>query len=252
MNGSDIYQKNERNRQEFKKIRAAAAAAEQRKQGGGQADIINLPFFIGMGLGLGLNIVGYFAFKAYFRSFLQSFNSRPRSGAPYGVNRSDFEGVNRYKQQRQKQHQYYYQHHNGTDADTGASSSKHSQQWSQSSPSSSARKQQQQQRQQQQQKQRDDRASMIRKHLLRLDMPLSTLNPSVADIKKAYRAISLKTHPDVNVVQASSRNSNSSRDGASAGADTGEDQRKVVKALEQRFMHATVAHDELLRQLHGK
>ena len=238
MNGSDMYQKNERNRQEFKKIRAAAAARHHAEH---PQDVINLPFFIGLGLGLGLNIVGYFAFKAYFRSFLQSMNSRPRSGAPYGVKRSDFEGVNRYKQQRQQQHQYYYHYKQHSSTSNSSSGRQHASndsqrqsrsQSSSSSSSSSGRKQQE-----------NDRTSMIRKHLLQLDMPLTSLHPSVADIKRAYRALSLKTHPDVTVAHS---NSNSD-------SDTGVEQKELnKKELERLFMQATVAHDELLRRLHGK
>ena len=84
---------------------------------------------------------------------------------------------------------------------------------------------------------------MIRKHLLQLDMPLTSLHPSVADIKRAYRALSLKTHPDVTVAHS---NSNSD-------SDTGVEQKELnKKELERLFMQATVAHDELLRRLHGK
>lgn len=222
MNGSDTYQRNERNRQEFSKIRAAAAVAhahQQHAQGG-----INLPFFLGMGLALGLNILGYFAFKTYFRSFLNSLKFKPtNSGAPYGIHRSDFEGVKRYKQQRQQQHQQYYQKQSST-----PSNSQHqAEHRSHSSSSSTIRKQQ------------DERNAVIKKHLLQLDMPLSSLNPSVADIKTAYRKICLKTHPDVAVVGSSKGNGK-------------EGQGYSHRELEQRFLQATAAHDELLRRLHGK
>eukprot|EP00603_Paraphysomonas_imperforata_P014798 CAMPEP_0114475006 /NCGR_PEP_ID=MMETSP0104-20121206/13897_1 /TAXON_ID=37642 ORGANISM="Paraphysomonas imperforata, Strain PA2" /NCGR_SAMPLE_ID=MMETSP0104 /ASSEMBLY_ACC=CAM_ASM_000202 /LENGTH=168 /DNA_ID=CAMNT_0001649453 /DNA_START=116 /DNA_END=619 /DNA_ORIENTATION=+ len=87
MNGSDTYQRNERNRREFQGILAADRAKDT--AAGNPPGAINFPFFLGMGLGLGLNIIGYFAFKAYFRSFLNSVTSF--RGQRAGMRRSRLE-----------------------------------------------------------------------------------------------------------------------------------------------------------------
>jgi hypothetical protein len=240
MNGSDIYQQNERNRREYNKIRAIDMAKTEKENSNSKhpANNINIPFFIGMGLGLGLNIVGYFAFKAYFRSFLDAMTFRPRSGVPFGIDRSDVASMNRYRKQRQQQYQQYYQHKQQQSSSTSesphtSSRSKHRSRASSSSSSSSHVKKQ------------DDRSSIIKQHLLSLDMPLSPSHPSIADIKRAYRLISLKTHPDV----ANSRSRNTPTSSQSGSGGSSERQRKE---LELRFVRATTAYNELLRRLHGK
>jgi curved DNA-binding protein CbpA len=214
MNGSDTYQRNERNRREFNKIRASGNT--EASASGNPPGLINFPFLVGMGLGLGLNIIGYFAFKAYFRSFLQSVTSFRGSG----IRRSGFEA--NFHQPRQTYTTHHQRKHSSQSHQYNRRDTKN--QRNSSSNNKSADRIQD-----------SARISSIKKHLLWLDMPLTKLNPSVADIKSAYRRISLQTHPDV--IQ-------------SHGAGSGNEGR--VKELEEKFMQATVAYDELSKSLHGK
>ena len=71
---------------------------------------------------------------------------------------------------------------------------------------------------------------MTKHHLTILELPISNLRPSRRDVKDAYRKISLRTHPDVV---------------RSGGTSSG----KMKKYLEERFILATTAHDELLKGL---
>jgi hypothetical protein len=68
---------------------------------------------------------------------------------------------------------------------------------------------------------------MTKSYLSVLGLPLDNLCPSVREVKAAYRKVSLRTHPDV--VNA--------------------DNPKTKKYLEERFIMATKAHDELLHML---
>lgn len=226
MNGSDTYQRNERCRRDFQEIlaadRAKAAAA------GNPPGTINIPFFVGMGLGLGLNILGYFAFKAYFRSFLDSVTSF--RGQRANMRRTGFHDGSRSKP---KENQQPYWKHKGFASNSESTNQRNAGRKStgRSNASSSS-----QDASRAFQKSRDERHKAIRERLHWLEMPLTKLNPSVAEIKTAYRRISLKTHPDVARGQCGTRAESKDRE----------------KELQEKFMQATAAHDELLKILHGK
>lgn len=78
-----------------------------------------------------------------------------------------------------------------------------------------------------------DKDHMTKHYLTILELPTNNLRPTVKDVKAAYRKISLRTHPDV----VRSMNKNNNKD------------LKSTKYLEERFIMATKAHDELLKEL---
>ena len=174
---------------------------------GSPQEVVNFPLLIGMGFALGLNIVGYFVFKTYFRNFIESVKFTPK----------------RYHTRAQRQH-----------ATRNGRSERGPQQYDNRNTSRSTREQKKHKSHQSSthsaMKSPTNISNEIEKHLIALNMPVKTLNPSVSDIKDAYRNISLKTHPDM----VASRN-----------------KEKFYHSKEQ-FVMATEAHDELLRILHGK
>lgn len=223
MSGSDTYQRNERNRREFQKVQEAEQASAA---GRVQPAESSIPFLIGMGLGLGLNIVGYFAFKVYFRNVLEIVTSfGGRSSSSGSKMRSEGRAAaaaarQQYQRQQQQRHQQQQQQEPQQQTSQQRGSTAHESAGGSSAGAAS-------------QSRDASRTSLIRQHLVQLELPLSQMRPSVADIKSAYRRRSLKTHPDV------------ARGGAGAGQASREE-------LQRRFMLATTAHDELLRCLHGR